>query len=262
MDIVLVPSTLNLTTQLVQLTGAGEFAEREVLERDTVWEYTIPPLNRDEFYYKGTLQDLTPPVIENLDYQSPNQSGCFVRQLPGRAYNNPAFEIDFEARDPNSVLNFTYFVGSYENGDDLISTTEIGGKRIIVPHNLLPARDIFFRVIARNLNGLESIASCSLPNEAYYDRSPPLARINPIQSVSSHQSQIRALIVLFDEHGLDGSQEIAIGVVPGENGDDVMPWTRFNTSQITTPPNEMGDVMNLFSFGRVCVCVFMIVDFV
>ena len=245
------PSTLNLTTQLVQLTGAGEFAEREVLETDTVWEYSIPPLNRDEFYYEGTLQDVTSPEFTPLAYQTPNQSGCFVRQLPGRAYDNPAFEIDFQVGDPESVVNFTYFVGSYENGDDLIPIAEIGGKHITVPHGLIPARDLFFRIVARNLNGLESISSCSLPNGVHYDRSPPLARINSIRSVSSHRSQISALVALFDEHGLESTQEIAIGLVPGEEGSDIMSWRVFDTAQIVTPPEEMGNVMNLFSFGRV-----------
>ena len=248
MDIVLAPSTLNLTTQLIRLTGAGEFADQEVLETQTLWEYSIPPLNRDEFYYEGRLADITAPLFVPLSYASADQSDCFVRQLPGRPYGNPAFELEFGLSEPESVLNITYRAGNLLNGGNVISETELGGSRIVVPHNLLPAQEVFFTVSATNLNNLQTLASCSLH---VYDRSPPMARINPIRAVSSHPSKIRALVVLFDEFGLEDLQEIAIGTVPGGSGDDVLPWQPFNVTQIRTPPNMAGDVLNLFNFSRV-----------
>ena len=259
MDIVLVPSDFNLTTQLVQRIGAGQFAEQEILQSNTVWQYSIPPLNSDEFYYQGTLSDATPPQYTPLVY-SP-ASDCFVRQLPNRDYNNPAFEIEFEVTDHQSVLNLTYFVGTFLNGQNVLGKTELGGKRIVIPHYLLPEEDIYFTIVARNLENVESFASCTLPDGVYYDRSPPLARINPIREISGHPSQIEALVVLFDEYGFDVPQEIAIGLVPGESGTDVMPWTQFDASSIGTQPSIVNDVMDLFSFGRVnstCTCCYLI----
>ena len=248
MDIVLVPSEFNLTTQVVQRTGAGQFAEQEVLQSDTVWQYSIPPLNNDEFYYQGTLADTTPPLFIPLPYAP--TADCFVRQLPGRDHNNPAFEIEFEAIDDQSILNFSYSVGTYLNGENVLRRTELGGKRLLVPHLLLPEEELYFTIIARNLGNVESVASCMLPDGVYYNRSPPFARINPIRPISSHPSQIEALIVLFDEYGFGGPQEIAIGLVPGERGSSVMSWTPFDVTPINSPPNA-SDVLDLFSFGRV-----------
>ena len=246
MDVVLAPTTLNLTTQLIQLTGVGEFASQEVLESQTLWEYYIPPLNRDEFYYEGSLSDNSAPVFTPLPYAT-DQSDCFVKQLPWRQYNNPAFELEFDVYDEQSLLNVVYKVGSFEGGDDIIPDMKLGGKRVVVPHELL-SQEIFVTVSATNLNGLHSFASCLLPA---YDRSPPMARINPIRYLSSHPSQIEVLIALFDEIGLEDIQEIAIGSVPGENGNDVLPWMQFDTMRIYTPPPMAGNVLNLFSFSRV-----------
>lgn len=245
MDVVLAPTSLILTSQLVQTTGAGEFAGQETLEVQTLWEYSIPPLNRDEFYYEGALLDDTPPGFIPLSYVGTDQSDCFVRQLPGRQYSNPAFELEFEVVEWQSVVNITYKVGSFEMGGNIIPETELGGKRVVVPNELIPAHRIFFTVLATNLNGGQSIASCQLP---VFDRSPPMARITPVRSISSHPSKIQALVVLFDEFGLEDSLEIAMGTVPGEYGNDTLPWRPFNTALIYTPPAG-----NAFSFSRVSV---------
>ncbi len=244
MDVVLAPTTLNLTTQLVQITGAGEFAEQEILEAQTIWEYSIPPLNRDEFYYEGSLVDSSGPVFSPLSYY--NQSDCSVRQLPWREYNNPAFELEFNVSDQQSTVNVTYKIGSFNGGGDVIQETELGGSRLVYQHELLPVKTLFITLSATNLNGLQSLATCQLP---VYDRSPPLARINPIRLVSSHSSRIKALVALFDEYGFGNAQEIAIGSVPGEYGNDVQPWMPFDIGNIYLPP--AGNVMDLFSFARV-----------
>ena len=260
MDIVLVPSEFNLTTQVVQQIGAGQFAEQEVLQSDTVWQYSIPPLNSDEFYYQGTLSDTTPPMFVPL-LHGPT-ADCFVRQLPSRDYNNPALEIEFEVTDEQSTLNISYSIGTYLNGENVLGRTELGGKRLVVPHALLPEEELYFTVVARNLGNTESSASCVLPNGVYYDRSPPYARINPIRPISSHPSQIEALVALFDEYGFGDPQEIAIGLVPGESGISVMPWTLFDVNPINSPPNVSNDVMDLFSFGRVShIIIYHIGDF-
>ena len=232
----------------MQLTGAGEFADQEILETETLWRYSIPPLNRDEFYYDGILSDVSPPQFIPLPYAESNQSNCFVRQLPGRQYGNPAFELEYGIAERESVVNVTYRVGDLLSGENVVSETELGGNRIVVPADLLSTTELFFTVSATNRNGLRTLASCLLP---VYDHSPPTARITPIRPISSHPSMIKALVSLFDEFGFDDSLEIAIGTVPGEYGDDVLPWQPFDVAQINVPPAEDGDVSNLFSFPRV-----------
>ncbi len=254
MDLILVPSTVTLTSQLLRQTGG--LAQEEILQTNTILRYSIPAYNRSEFYYEGILVDTTPPLFTPLSYLSV-QSDCFVRQLPGRSYNNPAFELEANIFEPDSLLKMFYQVGTSENNDDVIDKTEIGGSRIIVPSRLEPEENLYFTLSARNLNGDESVARCMIGN--YYDRSPPLARIIPIGSVSSHPSKIRALISLFDEAGFEGQQEVAIGSVPGEGGDDVMTWRVWEASLLTTSPDDNGDPINLFSFGRVCTNIAMYV---
>jgi hypothetical protein len=248
MDIILAPSSLTLTTQLFQRTTGGS-AEPELLQTNIEWEYSVPPLSRDEFFFQGILPDLTPPFFTNL---AVNKEACFVRQLPGRFHSNPAFEIMYDVSDEQSMLNVMLSVGTYENADNVLPSVELGGNRgLTVYHGLAPAQQLFFTVSATNQNGLSSLASCSLPNDQFYDRSPPLGRINPIGAVSSHPDTIQALVVLFDEFGLTEVQEIAIGRLRGSEGAEILPWTSFNISQISTRPLTSEGVLDLYSFGRV-----------
>lgn len=250
MDIVLVPSTLTLSTSLFRLT-AGSSGDQELLQTSTEWEYSIPPLNRDEFYYRGILTDDTAPVYRGLNFEG-NQDDCFVRQLAGRSSNNPAFEILYDVHDAESLLDLTLSVGSHDFSDDVLGLVEIGsGSSLTVYHDLLPATRLFFTITATNQNGIQSFASCSLLGVQFYDRSPPLGRINPIGQVTSHPSMIQALIVLFDESGLAEVQEIAIGRLQGLYGNDTLPWIPFNSTLIQTRPLDSSNIMQLYSFGRV-----------
>lgn len=250
MDVILVPSALNLTSRLFRLTTGGS-GDPELLQTSVEWAYTIPPLNRDEFYYRGLLADDTPPLYTPLGIESADRD-CYVRQLPGRAYDNPAFEVLFDVRDRESPLNLTLGVGTYEHSNDVLPSIELGGGgALTVYHDLIPARNLFFTITATNQNGLSSFASCSFVDGHFYDRSPSLGRVNPIGRVTSHPSMIQALVVLFDEVGLDGVQEVAIGRLRGVAGSDVLPWTPFNDSLINTPPGDEEDIMQSYSFGRV-----------
>lgn len=245
MDLVLSPTSLSLTSQLVQITGAGEFVSEEILQTDTLWYYFIPSLNRDEFYYQGSLVDESPPQFTSFSYAS---SECFARQLALGDYHSPVFEIEFNVSEPQGLMNIGFQIGSAPKRDDIIEYTGLRGSRIVIPQQLIPDTPIYVTVAATNLNGDEAIATCIMPS---YDRSPPLARINPIRPVSSHSHKISALFSLFDESGIDTPLHVAIGTVPGEFGNDVMDWTTFDLSGITTPPPDNGDSLNLFSFRRV-----------
>ncbi len=234
MDIILVPSTLTLTSRLFRLTsgGGGGTAEEELLQTNTEWNYSIPPLHRDEFAFQGALVDSTPPTLAtplpNFD-NDPQNRGCFVRQLPGE---NPAFEVFFEALDRESIVNLTLMVGTFKNTYDVITEISLGagkgggmaGGGVTIYNELRPAVDLFFTISATNLNGLGASGGCRFVEGHFYDRSPPLARVNPIAEVSSHPTCVQALIVLFDEFGLAREgQELAVGRVRGREGADVLP---------------------------------------
>ena len=246
MDLVLSPTSLSLTAQLAQTTGAGEFTTEEILQTDTLWHYTIPSFNRDEFYYRGSLTDESPPEFTLLPY---SESECYVRQLPVGEFQNSLFEIEFSLTEPQGLFHTAYHIGSAPRTDDIVEASEIFGSRIVVPHSLVPATPIHVTVTATNLNGMKTLASCALPS--YYDRSPPLARITPVRPHSSHPNKISALFSLFDEFGLATPLQVAIGTVSGDYGSDVMDWVDFDLSGITTPATDDGDPLTQFSFKRV-----------
>ena len=247
MDLVLSPTSLSLTSQLAQTTGAGEFTTEEILQTNTLWYYTIPPLNRDEFYYQGSLVDESPPEFTRLPYYS--NSDCYVRQLATNDFNRHLFEIEFDVSEPQGLSSVSYQIGSFPRGSDIIGDSDITGDRIVIPNQLIPSTPIHVTVTAVNHNGYETLATCTM--SSYYDRSPPLARITPIRSVSSHPNKISALFSLFDEFGLDTPLQVAIGTVPGDYGNDIMDWINFNLSSITSQPEDNEDPLNLFGFNRV-----------
>ena len=247
MDLILEPTSLNLTTQLIQRTGAGEFADEEVLESEVLWSYEIPSINRNEFYYQGTYTDETPPTFIPLSYS--NGSNCYIRQLTGREYINPGFEIEFTIEEQESLTDLFYRIGTFDNGNDVISITEINGQRLVMPHLLLSTNQMTATITATNQNGQESVAMCRLQN---YDLSPPQARVIPISDITSHPNQFEVLLVLFDEYGLTDNMEVAVGTIPGDEGNDLLDWITLTTSMIDEIPDETG--LGLYSFGRVCTC--------
>ena len=252
MDIVLVPSTVNLTTQLVRRQIGGSVSAgvaSEVLESNVIWSYSIPPLQKDEFYYQGILKDATPPLFTAL-----TQSDCLVRQLPGRSHDNPAFEVLALAADPQGKPSLMLGVGTSPGFDDVLSYRDFQGDVVTLYQPLQPAVELFFTVIATNRNGVQSRASCVFLGGHYYDHSLPQARVTPIRTVSSNPSQVQVLLSLFDEYQLEEVQEVAVGTVPGSWGTDVQSWTPFNLSLIQTPPMDDGQVLHQFSFARVSSC--------
>lgn len=244
MDLILRPSTLNLTTELIQVTGAGMFAGEEILDSQLRWYYSIPLVNRNEFSYEGTYIDSTSPVFTTLPHH--NSTTCYIHQLLNRQYNNPAYELEFAVHEPESQVDLTYRVGTFENGFDVISVTKLEGERIVMPHLLLPAQQLEFTVTATNQNGNTATTSCEL---SVYDRSLPLARVIPISTKTSHPNQFVVLVALFDEYGFTAQQEIAIGTTPGYEGHDIVDWKPFETSLVSTVPAASG--LDLYSFARV-----------
>ena len=248
MNLKLSPSLLNLTTALIRRTGAGAFADLEVLDSQILWQYSVPPIQTEEYMYNGLTEDNTAPNFTKLLYDDSTATpSCFVRQLPNRLYSQPAFEIEVDLRDCEDYLNTTFRVGTHLDGDDVFQTHVFSSQRIIVPDSLETGRRLFITVETTNSMGLQSRARCQLFT---YDTSPPMARINPRSLFSSHPFQLESLVVLFDEYGLEDTYEISVATSPGDYS-NIMLWQEFNLTLINTPPLLPSSNLSLFSPPRV-----------
>ena len=245
------PSSLSLTTRLVQQTGVGEGqGGEEEVESSILWRYSIPPVARNEYEYTGHTSDDTAPLFSS-PLPNATDSQCAVRQLPWRLPENPAFELYFQVCDTESVSNVSLEVKALQSGAVLIPPTQLRGLKFTGTHSLPRGEPIRFTLTAENSQGLSATTSCELP---FYEQSPPLARITPRQTASSHPSQLEALLTLFGQYELSEVQEVAVGTRAGPEGHDVMEWEEFNTALLSTPP--AGEP---FSFGRVGLALCVVV---
>ena len=256
MDLVLSPSVLSLVARLVRQTGAGAFADLETIDSQNIWQYSVPPVHREEYAYTGITKDETVPSFTQLSYDGSVLSpSCYARQLPNRPYNAPAFEIEINLQDCEDYLSVTFEVGTHVGGSDVFPTHKFTGQRLVIPDTLDTGRRLFVTVAVTNSIGLANIARCELVT---YDTSPPMARINPRALFTSHPSQLETLIALFDEYGLIDTYEIAVATYPGEY-DNVLEWQLFDTNMIDTPLALLMSNTSLFSAPRVsciitCMC--------
>ena len=249
MDLILHPTSLNMTTQLIQRVGVGNLATETVLETNVLWSYDIPDVNlENEFYYIGTHMDTTPPLFTTLPYSN-NDSYCSIKQLTDRDYTNPAFEIEFEVVEEEGLSNVQLMIGTYENGDDVLSKDVIRGERLVLANQLSHDEHLIATISATNQNGLQSFAHCILTN---YDSSPPQARVIPFSDTTSHPNEFQVLLALFDEYGLTDDMEIAVGTTKGNQGNDLLDWITLKTSRV----NEVIDEEK-FSFSRVSIIIIL-----
>ena len=252
MNLKLSPSLLNLTAGLIRQTGAGAFADLQVLDSQILWQYSVPPVQQEEYMYNGVTQDETAPSFTKLSYDDGISSpSCYVHQLPNRLYSQPAFEIEVDLEDCEDYLSTTFRVGTHLDGDDVFQMHLFSGQRIVVPNSLETGKRLFVTVEATNSMGLQSIARCQLYT---YDTSPPMARINPRSLFSSHPFQLESLVVLFDEYGLEDTYAISIATSPGDYS-NIMQWQEFSITLINAPPSEPASNLSLFSPPRVSYCL-------
>ena len=235
MDLVLAHSDVRLTTDLIQQTGVGNLTDEEILSSQTLWQYYIPPVDRNEYFYSSVTNDESPPEFSD--------NGCYVRQLPWHHHGYPAFELKYSVGDPESVLNVTLYISSLDAGAQLLDPMQLRGNLLVGPYELTGGERIQFKLVAQNSQGSSAFATCELQA---YDRSPPLARINPRYILSAHPSQMEVMVALFDEFGLEAIQDFAVGTVAGKRGHNVLDWQPFSTDLIK---NE--SLNENFSFYRV-----------
>lgn len=247
MDLILHPTSLNLTTKLMQRVGTGDSATENELESDVRWSYSIPDVElENEFDYISTYSDPTPPVFHPLEYA--NDSLCSIRQLSGRKFFNPAFELEYSVSETEGLSDVHLLIGTQENIGNALSKTVVQGERLVLPSSLSNEKDAIVTLIASNQDGLQSSANCIITN---YDLSPPQARVIPYSKITSHPEKFEVLLSLFDEYGLEDYIELAIGTVTGLEGNDIMDWIKLDTDIINQNTNE-------FSFPRVSSIIFLL----
>ena len=81
----------------------------------------------------------------------------------------------FSVYDDESALKLWYAVGDYPGGTNVLGWTEMSGASITSPAQLPCGVPLHFLVKARNSQGHESIAQCSLPT---YDCTFPDGRVD------------------------------------------------------------------------------------
>ena len=81
----------------------------------------------------------------------------------------------FLAVDEDSDLRLWYAIGTYHGGTNVLRWTEIRGAALVSPAALPCSVPLYFMVKARNSQGLETIAHCSIPT---YDCTFPDGRVD------------------------------------------------------------------------------------
>ena len=85
------------------------------------------------------------------------------------------FLPQFSVADDESALKLWYAVGDYPGGTNIVDWTEMSGTSLLAPAELPCGVPLYFLAKARNSQGLESTAQCSLPT---YDCTFPEGRVD------------------------------------------------------------------------------------
>ncbi|XP_077992165.1 uncharacterized protein LOC144446291 [Glandiceps talaboti] len=253
MDMNLVPLRVELRMLLIfELKikiGWVKIHIRKVLINKVLWEYTTPMIS-------GTLLDIgdlepdnTPPVFKPF-VESPfdlfseegggaagfkrrhaigerdiviNQ-GCTVRQLEGRDYTDPAFELELAVEDDRSEVDLSFCVGTYKGGCDILKDQPMGGFSTIVSQVLRGGVPFYFTVTAVNSAKVTTKATCEIPT---YDVTLPGGRVTPDFRSTSHPSILKASAVALDDSVISQREE-AVGFGLDVLGYQVSDWAEFD----------------------------------
>lgn len=248
MDLTLVPTNLLLTSKTIRDTVSEK---RTVYSKD-LWSYQTPALDRNMFVYTNQRRDSSPPLVSSLFDDNPESQMdtnlCYVRQLPGRHYRDPAYEVAVSASDDISSVKTSYFVGTIPGESDALTERTIRGSSVSVPGSLLNGVKLYVTVIAENLEGMKSYGTCELPS---YDITPPTGWILPSYVLTSHPSYLSVTIMVTDDSPLQETQLVAVGLGAGQFGDQQLVWSDFLTKLFSTEPDVSVDPLKGFGYPQV-----------
>ena len=150
-----------------------------------------------------------------------DQEGCVVHQVLGRSHKDTAFELEMNAADPTSDVKISYCIGTHQGGTNLQDWTDIGGFSILQPAELPGGIPIYWTMKAKNSEGLEATAQCSLDT---FDNTLPDGRVEHAYTFSSHRNKLIASVMVFDDSPLAETHYKAVGYSPGEFGSHFIDW--------------------------------------
>jgi hypothetical protein len=243
MDLTLVPTNLLLTTKTIR----DAVSEKRTVYSKDLWSYQTPALDRNMFDYTNHHHDLSPPNVDSIFSDNPEEQTdkniCYVRQLPGRSFRDPAYEIAVSVSDDISSVKMSYFIGTIAGGNDALEERLIRGSMVTVPGSLINGVWLYFTFVAENLQGVKSYGTCEIPS---YDITPPTGWILPPYHLSSHPSFLSAVAMVTDDSPLQDSQLVAVGLGAGHYGDQQLAWSSLATSQFSTEPDTSLDPLKGF----------------
>ncbi|XP_070573688.1 uncharacterized protein [Ptychodera flava] len=170
------------------------------------------------------------------DYSQMHERGCYVKQIEGRDYTDPAFELTLAVEDDRSEVEMTFCVGTFKGGCDIMRNEPMGGPSVIVAKILRGGVPLYFTVTAVNSAKASTKTVCQIST---YDSTLPAGRVTPDFLSTSHPNILRASSLALDDSPILHRQE-AIGFGESIFGDQVFPWTDFDLDK-NAHEVEIGD---------------------
>ncbi|CAH1794764.1 unnamed protein product [Owenia fusiformis] len=229
MDLELIPLRLVLDVGLFMSIPVPFEMMDITIFRINLWEYTTPSIKKNIFQHNDPKPDDTPPDFSfyTVDQdeslvakRAATTVKCSVKQLAGRDFTEPAFQLAVAVYDDVSQVDTHYCVGTYLGGCNLVPTEPMGGFSTVVSRRLTSGIPLYYLIIAKNSQGGSSSIECELPT---YDMTLPTGRVIPDFRSTSYPHALRASAKAIDDSPLD-RQALAVGYGQGQWGDQLIPW--------------------------------------
>ncbi|KAK7496780.1 hypothetical protein BaRGS_00011989, partial [Batillaria attramentaria] len=216
------------------LTIETKFRETPV-QTTTIWHWRADPIRGTIWEKKDTKNDRGPPRFQYCD------------KVANRHPFDAAFKLEFSVDDDDSDLKLWYAIGDYPGGTNLVDWTEMRGASLLAPAVLPCGIPLHFLVKARNTQGLETTARCSIPT---FDCTFPDGRVEAAYRCTSHPGQISGTVVVHEDSPLkQDSLFHGVGYSPSSYGHEVVDWLPLTLSNSQPQPGVSGD-LRYFSSPR------------
>jgi hypothetical protein len=230
-----------LRLQLKAVVELNLFFKRVTVFEGLLWEYAVPSIRKNIFNKKKRDDDPSPPeILPNTINERRKRSGtrgCFVQQVFGRPFYDPAFRIEMHAQDEVSEVKLFYAIGTHRGGTNVVDWTDMGGNSLMVPSKLPGGIPLYWSVKAQNSQGLSLISQCFLIT---YDSTLPDGRVEHPYKFSSHPNKIIASVVAFDDSPLVETHYKAVGFSPGQSGSQFEDWQELRLDHSATRNGVIG----------------------
>jgi len=226
------------------------FVTRFKVFEGCLWKYSVPSYDINIFTKHKKDEDKSPPMIEPLTVNDRRRrsgnKGCLVQQVFGRPYYKPAFKLEMYAADEVSETKLFYAIGGHKGGTNVQDWTEMGGSSLLVPAKLPGGIPLYWSVKAKNSQGLEATAQCSLNT---YDSTLPDGRVEHAYRYSSHPSKLVGSVMAFEDSPLTDVHNKAVGYSPGKFGSQFIGWQPMRIDRSSPRTGIIGQ-LKYFSYPK------------